>query len=462
MVGGDLGERGGCGCRFLHFSILSWPYRCLVRCVRYEQIDSTLFIGNREKLRKMLKPNSIVIIHSNDVLPTNADGTLALHQNRDLFYFCGTDQEETVLILFPDARFEKDREILFVRETNDYVKIWEGPKLEKDEATKVSGIERIEWTSAFESVFSCLVPQADHVYLSTNEHTRATREVETRNDRFIKKCQARFPLHQYERLAPITNELRLIKEPLEIEMLQKACDITEAGFRRVLGFIKPGVGEWEIEAEYLHEFVRSRSRGFAYLPIIGTGKNACVLHYLENQDLCEDGDLVLMDVAAEYANWNADMTRTVPVNGKFTPRQRAVYEAVLSVFKQANEILRPGITPKDYQQKVREFTEVELIKLGLIDEEEAQKQDRDKLPLVNEYFMHGTSHHLGLDVHDVGPMNEPVREGMVFTIEPGIYIPDENLGVRLENDFVIGKDENIDLMANIPIEVDEIEALMKG
>ncbi|MDQ8190031.1 aminopeptidase P family protein [Roseibacillus persicicus] len=428
--------------------------------MRYDPIDPTLFVRNREKLRGMLKPNSMVVVLANDILPTNADGTFLLQQNRDLFYLCGIDQEETVLVFFPDAKIEKDREILFVRETSEHLAVWEGAKLDKDQAAEVSGIERVEWSESFEATFSFLAPQAEHIYLTTNEHLRAMRVVETRNDRFIKQCQARFPLHKYERLAPLLAELRIIKEQVEIDMLQKACDITEAGFRRILGFIKPGVGEWEIEAEYLHEFVRSRSRGFAYSPIIGSGKNACVLHYLENNQVCEDGEMVLMDVAAEYGNWNADMTRTVPVNGKFTPRQRAVYESVLSVLRQADEILRPGITPKDYQQQVRLFMEKELISLGLIDEKEAAEQDREKLPLVNKYFMHGTSHHLGLDVHDVMPHNEPVREGMVFTIEPGIYIPEENLGVRLENDVVIGKDSNFDLMGNIPIEVDEIEALM--
>lgn len=430
--------------------------------MRYEQIDSALFIRNREKLRNLLKPNSIVVIHANDILPTNADGTFRLQQNRDLFYLSGVDQEETVLVLYPDAQTERDREILFVRETNDHLAVWEGAKLDKDQATSVSGVERVEWSETFESAFMALAPQADHIYLATNEHLRAMRTVETRNDRFIKECQKRFPLHHYERLAPLTNQLRIIKEEQEVETLQKACDITEAGFRRILGFVQPGVGEWEVEAEYLHEFVRSRSLGFAYSPIVGSGKNACVLHYLENNQLCQDGDLLLMDVAAEYGNYNADMTRTIPVNGKFSPRQRAVYDSVLSIFRQANEILRPGITPKNYQQQVREFTEKELISLGLIDAKEAAEQDREKLPLVSKYFMHGTSHHLGLDVHDVTPFNEPVREGMVFTIEPGIYIPEENMGVRLENDVLIEKDGNRDLMGNIPIEADEIEALMQG
>ena len=428
--------------------------------MRYDPIDPSLFTRNREKLRGLLKPNSIVVVHANDMMPTNADGTFLLQQNRDLLYLCGVDQEETVLLLFPDAQLAKDREILFVRETNPHIAVWEGEKLDKERATGVSGIERVEWSQSFESTLMALVPQAENIYLTTNEHLRAMRVVETRNDRFIKDCQNRFPLHRYERLAPLMSELRITKEQVEIDVLQKACDITEAGFRRVLGFIEPGVGEWEIEAEYLHEFVRSRSRGFAYSPIIGTGKNACVLHYLENKDVCQDGDMLLMDVAAEYANWNADMTRTVPVNGRFTSRQRAVYNSVLSVMRQADAILRPGIKPKDYQFQVREFMEKELVDLGLLDAKEARAQDRETLPLVNKYFMHGTSHHLGLDVHDVGAFNETVREGMVFTIEPGIYIPEENLGVRLENDVVIGPETNFDLMRNIPLEADEIEDLM--
>lgn len=402
----------------------------------------------------------MVIVHANDILPTNADGSLLLHQNTDLFHLSGVDQEETVLLLFPDAKGEKDREILFVRETNEHIAVWEGEKLDKESATKASGIERVEWTSSFEDQLMMLAPQVEHIYLSTNEHARAARVVQTRNDRFIQECQARFPLHRYERLAPLMNELRIIKDQVEIELLQKACDITESGFRRVLEFLKPGVGEWEVEAEYLHEFVRQKSRGFSYSPIIGSGKNACVLHYLESKDICQDGEMLLMDVAAEYGNYHADMTRTIPVNGRFTDRQRAVYNAVLRMLRGCNEILRPGITPADYQQKVREMMEIELIELGLIDAQEAKEQDRDKLPLVSKYFMHGTSHHLGLDVHDVCPAHEPVREGMVFTIEPGIYIREENLGVRLENDVLIGKDGNIDLMANIPIEADEIEALM--
>jgi Xaa-Pro aminopeptidase len=427
--------------------------------VRYEPIDPQFFIRNRERLRGMLKPKSIVIVHSNDIYPTNADGTMPHRQNADLFYLTGVDQEETVLVLMPDAVDERDREILFVKETSELIAVWEGEKLTKEQAAARTGIERIEWLDTFEGLLHRMVPQADLIYLPTNEHLRAAVAVETANARFIKQCQARYPLHAYERLAPLMHRLRMIKDPVELGYLQKACDITEAGFRRVLGFIKPGVGEWEIEAEYLHEFVRRGSRGFSYGPIIGSGKGNCVLHYVENDKVCEDGQMVLMDVAAEYGGWAADMTRTVPVNGRFTKRQRAVYDAVLRVLRGANDILRPGNTPLEYQKAVVEMMEGELVGLGLIDAKEAKAQGRDK-PLVKKYFMHGTSHHLGLDVHDVNPPHEPFAEGMVFTIEPGIYLREEGFGVRLENDFVIGKDSNFDLMGNIPIEADEIEALM--
>lgn len=408
-----------------------------------------------------MKPNSIAIIHANDIYPTNADGTMAFKQNADLFYLTGVDQEETVLVLMPDAKDPKQREILFVKETSELIAIWEGDKLTKEQARAATGIERIEWSASFESMLHSLVPQADNIYLPTNEHLRAAVIVETRNDRFIKQCQARYPLHRYERLAPLMHQLRMTKDPVEIDMIQKACDITEAGFRRLLGFVKPGVGEWEIEAELLHEFVRRGSRGFAYGPIIGSGKNACVLHYVENDKPCQAGDCVLLDVAAEYAGWASDLTRTIPVSGRFSKRQRQVYDAVLRVLRGANKLLRPGNTPMDYQKQVVELMEGELVGLGLIDAKAAKEQGPDK-PLVRKYFMHGTSHHMGLDVHDVAPPNEPFAEGMVFTIEPGIYIREEGLGVRLENDVLIGKHENFDLMGKIPIEADEIESLMNS
>lgn len=429
--------------------------------MRYEPISPEFFVRNRGNLRKLLKPNSMVIVLANDIYPTNADGTMAFKQNSDLFYLTGVDQEETTLVLMPDAVDPKEREILFVKETSELIAVWEGEKLTKEQARAATGIERIEWSQAFDGFLHRMVPQVEHVYLVTNEHLRASVVVETRNARFIKDCQARYPLHRYERLAPLLHRLRMTKDAEEIKMLQRACDITEAGFRRVLGFIKPGVGEWEIEAELLHEFVRRGSRGFSYLPIIGTGKNACVLHYVENDKVCRDGDMVLMDVAAEYAGWASDLTRTVPVNGKFTKRQRDVYDSVLRVFRGANDILRPGNTPMEYQKQVVELMERELVGLGLFTAKEAREQGPDKA-LVKKYFMHGTSHHLGLDVHDVAPPHEPFAEGMVFTIEPGIYIREEALGVRLENDFVIGKDGNFDLMGKIPIEAGEIEELMRG
>ncbi|RYD45822.1 MAG: M24 family metallopeptidase [Verrucomicrobiaceae bacterium] len=429
--------------------------------MRYEPISPDFFVRNRENLRGLLKPNSMVILHANDIYPTNADGSMAFKQNSDLFYLTGVDQEETTLVLMPDAVDPKEREILFVKETSELIAIWDGDKLSKEQARAATGIDRVEWSHSFDAFLHRMVPQVDHIYLATNEHLRASVVVETRNARFIKDCQSRYPLHRYERLAPLLHRLRITKDAEEIRIMQRACDITEAGFRRLLGFIKPGVGEWEIEAELLHEFVRRGSRGFAYSPIIGTGKNACVLHYLENDKVCQDGEMVLMDVAAEYAGWASDLTRTVPVNGRFTKRQRDVYDSVLRVFRGANEILRPGNTPMEYQKQVIELMERELVHLGLFTAKEAKEQGPDKA-LVKKYFMHGTSHHLGLDVHDVCPPHEPFAEGMVFTIEPGIYIREEGLGVRLENDVVIGKKENFDLMGNIPIEADEIEELMNA
>ena len=433
--------------------------RSYQRRMRYQPADPQLFIRNRSNLLPLLNGDSLAILHSNDVMPTNADGTMALKQNTDLYYLSGIDQEESVLLIFPGAHSKQDREILFVRETNDYIAVWEGAKLTKKNASKLSGIKNIQWLNALEPTVHRLLQQAKNVYLNANEHLRAASSVETRDARFGKKLRNEYPLHTYLRLAPLMHQLRIIKGKEEIVMLQKACDITEGSFRRILNFVKPGVGEWEIEAEYMHEFLWNKSKGFSYLPIIASGKNACVLHYLDNDQICQDGDMLLMDVGAEYGNWNADMTRTIPVNGKFTPRQREVYESVLTVMRKSDAILRPGIFPSDYQKQVLEFMEIELIKLELIDAKEAAKQGADK-QLVKQYFMHGTSHHLGLDVHDVCPANEPVTEGMVFTIEPGIYIPAENLGIRLENDVVIGKDSNFDLMAGIPIEADDIEALM--
>lgn len=429
--------------------------------MKYTPLPASMYIKNRAKLAAKMAKNSVAIFNSNDIMPTNADGTMKFRQNNDLFYLCGIDQEESILLLAPDCPNPAMREVLFLRETNERIAIWEGHKYTKEEAEATSGIKNIQWLDKFDLIFNTVMALSDRVYLNTNEHLRAGVVVETRDARFIKTCKEQFPLHEYERAAPLMHELRGVKEQEEIDQLQIACDITEKGFRRILNFVKPGVTEYEIEAEYLHEFVRNRSKGFAYEPIIASGISACVLHYLENNKACNDGELLLMDVAAEYGNYNADMTRTIPVNGKFTDRQRAVYNAVLRVHKEASSMLRPGVTIQDYHKEVGLIMQSELIGLGLIDQTDIQNQDPN-WPAYKKYFMHGTSHHLGLDVHDVGTMYGPIQPGMVFTVEPGIYIPDEGFGVRLENNIVVLEDGYFDLMRNIPIEADEIEDLMNS
>ncbi|HLT08913.1 MAG TPA: aminopeptidase P family protein [Cyclobacteriaceae bacterium] len=427
--------------------------------MRYQTQPQELFIKNRKKFVEKLLPKSVAVFHSNDIMPTNADGTMRFRQNNDLFYLTGIDQEETVLVMCPDFPNEQMREILFLRKTNDHIAIWEGHKYTQEEAYEASGIKNIQWVESFESVFNTLAALSDHIFLNTNEHLRAEVRVESRDARFIKQCQERYPLHQYHRAAPIMHQLRAVKEQQEIDQMQVACDITEKGFRRILNFVKPGVMEYEIEAEFIHEFLMNRSRGFAYEPIIASGASACVLHYVENNKPCNDGDLLLLDVGAEYGNYNADMTRTIPVNGRFTKRQREVYDAVLRVHKAAPEILRPGVNIQDYHKEIGKIMEGELIGLGLLNKADVAHQDPAQ-PLYKKYFMHGTSHHLGLDVHDVGTMYEPIVPGMVFTVEPGIYIREEGIGIRLENNFVIQENGYLDLMKNIPIDPDEIETLM--
>lgn len=429
--------------------------------MRYSPIDKELFILNRKRLSKELKSNSITVFNANDIMPTNADGTMMFKQNTDLYYLSGIDQEETILVIYPDFHDKKLREILFLRETNENIAIWEGHKYTKEEAREASGIETIFWLSEFDRVFNTLMAEAEYVYLNTNEHIRAVIEVQTRTARFLEACRQKYPLHKYERVAPIMHKLRAIKSELEVETLQTACDITEKGFRRILEFVKPGVAEYEIEAEYLHEFVMHKSRGFAYSPIVATGFNACVLHYIDNAMICKNGDVLLMDVGAEYANYNADMTRSIPVNGKFTKRQKKVYNAVLRVKREAMNMLIPGNTIPEYHKEVGKIMESELLDLKLIDKTDIKNQD-DSNPAYKRYFMHGTSHHLGLDVHDVGSVYRKMEAGMVFTVEPGIYIRGENLGIRLENDVMITEDGLHDLMRNIPIEAEEIEELMNG
>lgn len=429
--------------------------------MKYLPIGSELFIENRIRLSKELKSNSIVVFNSNDIMPTSADGTMNFKQHSDIFHLSGIDQEQSILVLFPNAKEPKHREILFLRETNEEIAIWEGHKYTKEEATAASGIKTVLWLSEFERIFNTLMVEAEHVYLNTNEHLRAVVEVETRDARFIKWCQSKYPLHNYLRIAPIMHQIRAIKSEAEIELLQKAIDITEKGFRRVLKFLKPGVMEYEVEAEYIHEFLINRSSGFAFAPIMASGPNSCVLHYIDNNMKCKDGDLILMDVGACYANYNADMTRTVPVNGKYSQRQKDVYNAVLRVQKEAMKLLTLGNSIPEYHVQVGEIMEKELMDLGLLKMKDIEKQNPD-WPAYKKYFMHGTSHHLGVDVHDYGKVTRKFEEGMVFTVEPGIYIREEGIGIRIENDVVIRKNGIEDLMKNIPAEVEEIEDLMNS
>lgn len=429
--------------------------------MRYADLPKSLFVSNRKRLVKELKPNSVAVLNANDIMPTNADGTMRFRQNNDLFYLTGVDQEETKLVLCPDFPDKKLREVLFLKETSELIATWEGHKLTKEEARKATGVETIMWLSDFSRVFNTMMVMGgvEHVYLNTNDHYRADIQVQTRDMRFITWCKDKYPLHRYERLAPLMGKLRAIKSGEEIKLLQEACDITEKGFRRILNFVKSGVKEYEIEAEFMHEFLRNRSRGFAYEPIIASGGNSCVLHYIENSKPCKDGDVLLLDVGAEYANYNADMTRTIPVNGKFTKRQKDVYNSVLKVMRHAMKIMKPGVVYFDYHKEVQKVMEGELIKLKLIDKTDIKNQHPDK-PVFMKYFMHGTGHMLGLDVHDVGSMYQKMKRGMVWTIEPGIYIKEEGLGVRIENNVVITKNGLVDLMKNIPIEAEEIEELM--
>ncbi len=427
--------------------------------MRYKPFPADLFIKNRSKLITELPPKAIAIISSNDIMPTNADGSMGFKQQTDLFYLSGLDQEETILLIYPDAPEAHLREIAFVRETSELISIWEGHKYTKEETTAISGIKNIQWTSTFEAILKTLIYSAESIYMIDNEHMRNSSLVETQNARLVKEIKNNYPLHHIGRLAPILNTLRMTKEEAEIKALQTAIDITEKGFRRILNFTKPGVWENEIEAEFIHEFIKLRSGGFAYTPIIASGSNACVLHYIENERICQDGDLLLLDVGACYGNYNADMTRTIPVNGKFSPRQRQVYQAVHAVLNFASDLMRPGIFWVDYQKEVERFMESQLIELGLFTRQDVENQDPSN-PLFKKYFMHGVAHHLGLDVHDVWDKYKPFAAGMVLTCEPGIYIREEGIGIRLENNLLITDGPAINLMANIPINIDEIEALM--
>lgn len=431
--------------------------------MKYTPLNKSLYIKNRAKFVTLMKPGTLAIFNSNDIMPTNADGTMPFRQNNDLLYLSGIDQEESILVIFPDSKDGKHKEILFLKETSELIAIWEGHKYTKEEATEQSGIATIYWLTDLERVLKSLMSEAEGVYLNSNEHLRASIVVETRDVRFAKWLQEKYPLHARLRSAPIMHQLRAIKEPEEIEAMQTACNITEKAFRRVLGFLKPGVMEYEIQAEIQHEFLRNRSRGPAYESIIASGYSACVLHYIENNRECKDGDLILFDFGAEYANYSSDLSRTIPVNGKFTPRQKDVYNADLRVMKEAIKMLVPGTNLAEYHKEVGKLMESELLGLGLMSKTDIANQDPN-WPAYKKYFMHGTSHYLGLDTHDVGTWEADmkIQPGMVFTCEPGIYIPDENMGIRIEDDILVTKDGNFNLMKNIPKEVEEMEELMNA
>ena len=425
--------------------------------MKYSQINPNLFINNRKLLSAKLVENSIAIFNANDIMPTNSDGTMPFKQNSDLFWLSGVDQEESVLAIVKNNN--QVEEILFLKETNEHIAIWEGAKLDKELAQKNSGVEKIYWLNQMDEVLNINIEKANKVYLNKNIHSRSTSEVETRDDRFRKTLTKRHPKKEIVEVAPIMHELRFIKSEIEIELMKHACDITEKGLRRILPIIKPGIMEYQIEAELMHEFLSNRSAGFAYQPIIGSGVDSCVLHYIDNNKMCKDGDVLLMDFGAEYANYASDLTRTVPVNGRFSERQKNVYNAVHRVMKEATNMLRPGTDHKKMQQEVIKIMEEELIGLGLFDKEDVKRQDPSK-PMYKKYFMHGTSHSLGLDVHDVGDTSTPMQPGMVFTCEPGIYIREEGIGIRLENDVLVTSGDPDDLMKNIPIDYEEIESLM--
>ncbi len=428
--------------------------------MKYHQLPKELFIKNRKKFAAAMKPTSIAVFNSNDIYPISADSTIPFQQHRDIFYLSGVDQEETILVIFPDAPYENQREILFLKETNDNIAVWEGAKLNKEQAFETSGIKTVYWLQEFHKILNELMSYAQTMYINTNEHYRASVVTETREARFNKWWKEAYPAHNVAKSNTILQKIRSIKETEEIELIQTACNITEKGFRRVLNFVKPNVTEYEIEAEFIHEFIRNRSKGFAYTPIIASGNNTNVLHYIKNNQVCKAGDLLLLDIGAEYANYSSDMTRTIPISGRFTTRQKQVYDAVLRVKEEATKMLITGTFWKEYHKEVGKFMTSELLGLGLIDQADVSNENPD-WPAYKKYFMHGTSHHLGLDTHDYGLLHLPMEANMVFTVEPGIYIPEEGFGIRIEDNLVVqASGEPINLMKNIPITTEEIEYLM--
>lgn len=427
--------------------------------MRHAPIAPRLFVENRRRLEKLLLRNSLAVVNANDVLPTNADGTLPIQPNSDLFYLTGVEQEETVLLLAPDAFDEKQREMLFIRQPSEQLKTWEGHKLSQEEAAAISGVQQVRWLSDLPAELHKLMCEVEHVYLNSNEHRRAVIEVETRDARFARELQRRYPLHDYQRLARVMHRLRVVKSDAEVELIRRACALTARGFARVLRFVQPGVNECEVEAELAHEFTRGRGK-FAYPPIIAAGANSCVLHYNHNDRVCRKGDVLLLDAAAGYANYNSDLTRTLPVSGRFTRRQRQVYDAVLRTLRAMIRAAVPGKLHRDWQKEAETLLTEECLRLGLLRLREVRAQKPDS-PAVKKYFMHGVGHVIGLDVHDVGFMHEPIAPGWVLTVEPALYLPEEGFGIRLENTVLVSREGPVDLMADIPIEAEAIEAAMR-
>ena len=428
--------------------------------MKYKPLSKSFYQNTRKSFMAEMEPNSLAIFNSNDIYPISADSVMPFEQHRDLFYLSGIDQEESIIILFPDAIDPKHKEIAFVKKTNSHIEVWEGPKLNKEKTYELSGIKTVYWLEDFKDIFQELSTQCNKFYFNTNEHYRQAVETETREDRFIKWCKNQYPAHNVAKSNPILQKLRSVKDDQEITQIKKACDITEKAMRRVISFLKPDVWEYEIEAELVHECIKNRSKGFAYQPIIASGFNSNILHYTLNNKKCKSGELVLIDVAAEYGNYSADVTRTFPVSGVYTERQKKVYNAVLNVKNEATKLLVTGTLWKEYHKEVGKIMTSELIGIGLLDKSDIQNQDPEN-PAYKKYFMHGTSHHLGLNTHDYGLLNLPMESQMVFTVEPGIYIPEEGFGIRLEDDVVIqNSSEPINLSKNIPIEIEEIESLM--
>jgi len=428
--------------------------------MKYNKINNKLFIENRKAFVAQMDAHSLAVFNSNDTFPISADSTMPFQQHRDIFYLSGVDQEESILVISPFSTNKDHREVLFLKETNDLIAVWEGEKLDKKQAFETSGIKTVYWLDQFDVIFKQMMAETEAIYLNTNEHLRADTSVETREDRFIKKVKVDFPAHQVRKSAPIMHRIRSVKSDIEIELMQKACDITKSGIERILKFIEPGVMEYEIEAEFMHEFLRNRSAGFAYTPIVASGASACVLHYIQNNKECKDGDVILLDVGAEYANYASDLTRSLPVNGRYSDRQKAVYNSVLNVKKKAEKLLVPGTLIGEYHKEVGLLMQDELLKLKLIDKTDIKNQDPN-WPAYKKYFMHGTSHFIGLDTHDLGIYTEEIKAGMAFTCEPGIYIPEEGLGIRIEDDLIVQKSgDPFNLMRDIPIEVEEIENWM--